>query len=660
MVQKTFAWIGHVLAAVVVLYAVFYGSKAALIGISLLLGVCYLGRLYLGASQPWLYSAVFLLAAAYLLSIERLLGVHALLVAWLPVSLLLQILGPDPLPIPEGFKKAAPKPPAGDRPDLAQGLAVSSRMVLALLIGYLLLHQQAIASEYFLVIPLVLLAVYELRLVRHRCNSWYLFSAALTFSSAYYFLLHQLVHAATTVIMGLWIALALLYLPGAYVLRRTGKEYVHGLFAAACTIAAVAVTIVVLTSFVQNRIAPLQALTDSAGLQAQPLPFDQVSAALAAKVSATGLPRPQPDAAKNVGGVFVFLAAALIVALMRITYERNEFVFMLVLLLGLAGYFFVLVVEDPFYRGLINSVVYGLILLSVVFVSFLIKEFFNLSWSVADFLSEHYTRILYAFIPVALVGVYVLVDYTMSVTENSHFCGSCHLMTVQFESWKKDKHAEKGVACFDCHYSPGLLSFLKGRMSGMVMVVKNFTGLARSKFPASVSDQSCKKCHMDGTLKDRVKIESWLTYKKNVKFNHQVMVHQSVSGINLKCTSCHNHYQYDPESKHLSVPEAVCYACHLMKRKQETGTAVGNCYTCHYRESIEKDLDTLVTVGNGEVTRDKCLHCHWNTDKFDDAVYQHKVHVSDHQDFTQPGIACLDCHERVYHGNVNTLLNPGA
>ena len=65
------------------------------------------------------------------------------------------------------------------------------------------------------------------------------------------------------------------------------------------------------------------------------------------------------------------------------------------------------------------------------------------------------------------------------------------------------------------------------------------------------------------------------------------------------------------EKSHLYVPEGICYTCHLMNRKEGTGTAIGNCYTCHYLKDIEHDLGTLVTIGNGEVTKDQCLQCHW-------------------------------------------------
>ena len=666
MVKTTFEWIGHILAGLIILYTIFYGSKTDLMGVSLLLGLCYSARVYLAAGQAVLYSAVFLLSIAYLLFIEQVLGVAALALCWLPVFLILQLLGPDPFHLQKLFKKSSPtdeeeegsaEDEDDDKIDLVAPLGVSTRIVSAALAGYLVWHQGAVTNAFVLVIPFVLLALYDLRLVVRFENSWYLYSSAVIFSGAYYFFLRLVIDGPINVIMAFWAALAVVFVAGAFLLSRKDKEYSEGMFSAAFTIAAIAMAVVVLATFVQNRIEPIQSIAATMLVQPQPVPFDQLPTAQA-PAAPTVLAAAEQGYAANLGGVLIFLVAAFVFACMRIKYDRNEFVYMLVLLLGLVGYFFVVLVEDPMYRSLVNYLVYGLLFMGVYFVYRVIKEFFDVSWSLADFLSEHYTRILYAFIPVALILIYFLFDYTMAVTENSHFCGSCHLMKAQFDSWKKDLHSQKGVACFDCHYSPGFTNFLKGRTSGVVMVVKNFTGLSKSKFPANVSDDSCKKCHMDGTLQDRARLDNWITYKKDIKFNHKVMLHQKVSGIELKCTSCHNHYRYDVDSSHLYTREDVCYSCHLMKRKQETGTAVGNCYTCHYRESIEKDLNSLVTIGAGEVTKDKCFHCHWDADEFDDTDYQHKVHVSGYQDFTKSGIECLSCHEPIKHGDLSKLINP--
>ncbi len=662
MVKKTFEWIGHVLAGLIVLYIIFYGSKTDLTGVSLLLGLCYLARTCLATSRVSIYTAIFLLSLSYLLLAERLLGMSFLPLCWLVFFLILQGFGPDPIQASRLFTRAsALEKDEGEKDhhqtvELAAPLAISTRIISALLVGYLIWNQVSIANAYVLIVPLVLLALYDLRLTLHYENSWYLFSLGTTFAGAYYFFLHQIVGSAVNVVMALWVVLAVLYLIGAFWLSRRDKDYAHGFFAAAFMIAAIAMTVVVLSAFLANRIEPVQPVIDTAILQGQPVPFDRL--AETQRPPATGLAAPTPNFTANLSSVLVFLAVALVFTCMRIKYERNEFVYMLVLLLGLVGYFFIVVAEDPLYRSLINYLVYGLLVVGVCFVYRVTKEFFDVSWSLADFLSVHYTRILYAFIPVGFILMYFLFDYSMAVTENSHFCGSCHLMRVQFESWKKDRHSEKGVTCFDCHYSPGFANFLKGRTSGLVMVVKNFTGLSRSKFPATVSDKSCTKCHLDGTLMDRPKLESWITYKKNIKFNHKVMVHQTVYGVQLTCTSCHNHYRYNPEMSHLFTPEEVCYACHLMKRKQEIGTAIGNCYTCHYQETIEKDLNNLVTIGNGEVTREKCLGCHWESKKFGDAEYQHKLHGSEYQDFTKSGIGCLDCHERIQHGDLTKLINP--
>ena len=190
------------------------------------------------------------------------------------------------------------------------------------------------------------------------------------------------------------------------------------------------------------------------------------------------------------------------------------------------------------------------------------------------------------------------------------------------------------------------------------MVIKNFTGHYKTKFPATVSNDSCLKCHMDGTLKDRQKLESWVVTKnmKNIKFNHKVMIHQKVFDIELKCTSCHMHYRYPETTSHLYVPPGVCYHCHLLDRKEDTGTTVGNCYTCHFQEDIENTIGTTVTIGNGDVPIERCFSCHWDAKKFDDAKYQHDVHVSNYQDFTKPGIACIECHEPIRHGDLTKVL----
>ena len=48
------------------------------------------------------------------------------------------------------------------------------------------------------------------------------------------------------------------------------------------------------------------------------------------------------------------------------------------------------------------------------------------------------------------------------ISEKPFFCGICHNMTVYVESWKASYH--KNVPCIDCHYKPGFLNHLIGKM----------------------------------------------------------------------------------------------------------------------------------------------------------------------------------------------------
>ena len=84
----------------------------------------------------------------------------------------------------------------------------------------------------------------------------------------------------------------------------------------------------------------------------------------------------------------------------------------------------------------------------------------------------------------------------------------------------------------------------------------------------------------------------------------------------------------------------------------------GTVLKLHFKEDdIVKVGETLVTIGNGEVSKEKCLHCHWNTEKFNNTPYQHRKHITDYQDFTKPGISCFDCHDRIEHGDLRKLVD---
>ena len=63
--------------------------------------------------------------------------------------------------------------------------------------------------------------------------------------------------------------------------------------------------------------------------------------------------------------------------------------------------------------------------------------------------------------------------------------------------------------------------------------------------------------------------------------------------------------------------------------------------------TIEK---SLVLIGNGEVTPERCLTCHYEIERFDDTQYQHDVHINWNTDFTKPKVECGSCHGEIQHG----------
>ena len=128
------------------------------------------------------------------------------------------------------------------------------------------------------------------------------------------------------------------------------------------------------------------------------------------------------------------------------------------------------------------------------------------------------------------------------------------------------------------------------------------------------------------------------------------MLNQKNFGIELKCNNCHEHVSGEGET-HFEVSAEVCYYCHLMNPKDVSiGTAIGTCFTCHdtTRERVEEK--SLVLIGNGEVTPERCLNCHYEVERFDDTQYQHDVHINWNTDFTKPKVECGSCHGEIRHG----------
>jgi len=128
------------------------------------------------------------------------------------------------------------------------------------------------------------------------------------------------------------------------------------------------------------------------------------------------------------------------------------------------------------------------------------------------------------------------------------------------------------------------------------------------------------------------------------------MLNQKNFGVELKCNNCHEHVSEESEN-HFEVSAEVCYYCHLMNPKDSSiGTAIGTCFTCHDTTKEPLEEKALVLTGNGEVTPESCLNCHYAIDRFEDTQYLHDVHINLNTDFTKSKVECGSCHGEIRHG----------
>jgi hypothetical protein len=280
---------------------------------------------------------------------------------------------------------------------------------------------------------------------------------------------------------------------------------------------------------------------------------------------------------------------------------------------------------------------------------------------------------------VLLSSIVVVSQKMIEITENPAFCGkNCHIMRPYYDSWRTSSHND--VACVECHYEPGLIGHIKGKINGLMQfysyetTVEEYSG----KLYAKVMDKNCLVCH-----KKRI-FSSEVDYM-GVNFSHLNHLLQPKRGIELTCTSCHSMLVIGMK-EHRSVTDPSCTQCHPSIIKEDMGHIVvttSTCFTCHFRDvprntsisgcpschgapkethrnytnfnhsiHLEKnikcmDCHTNISVNaNDIVQKKKCYSCHnvrKRVEKYDDFEFIHRNHV------TRNKIACYECHSNVKH-----------
>jgi nitrate/TMAO reductase-like tetraheme cytochrome c subunit len=265
-------------------------------------------------------------------------------------------------------------------------------------------------------------------------------------------------------------------------------------------------------------------------------------------------------------------------------------------------------------------------------------------------------RLLWIGLPVAVLLLFIgAVEYTST----SNFCSACHYMKPFFESWKTSSH--KDVQCKECHYPPGMKSFFRTKIEGLVMVGRYWTRLyVKSKPWTEIQDASCLRpgCH------ERRLLEGQVQFGK-VTFDHKAHFEDLKRGKTLRCTSCHSQIV---QGEHITVTAESCFICHFKDKTPEVRTA--ECAVCHRKDELLKLKDRFnhapvyangyrcdkchsrIVSGNGDVPRENCYKCHFETDrleKYGDTDLMHRTHITTNK------IECEQCHSPIEHKIVNDI-----
>ncbi|RMH72620.1 MAG: hypothetical protein D6675_04295 [Gemmatimonadetes bacterium] len=258
-----------------------------------------------------------------------------------------------------------------------------------------------------------------------------------------------------------------------------------------------------------------------------------------------------------------------------------------------------------------------------------------------------------------LVLFVLLFAGSVHYTSKPSFCRTCHYMESFYQSWKESSHSN--VTCTDCHYPPGLKYKLRGKMEGLVQVVKYTTHAYRKSKPwAEIPDESCLRsgCHQRQLLEGKGEEEF-----KGVHFSHKPHLTQLRRGKKLRCTSCHSQIV---QGSHMVVTENTCFVCHF--KKGEKYEEHSECRLCHtdarmlansqagtlrydHTMVIENKMNcqechSETISGDGAVLKEQCFVCHFENERlarFNDTDFLHKTHITDHK------VECFQCHLPIEH-----------
>ena len=259
---------------------------------------------------------------------------------------------------------------------------------------------------------------------------------------------------------------------------------------------------------------------------------------------------------------------------------------------------------------------------------------------------------------ILLVVLMLLMGLPIHITGQTSFCNSCHIMNNYYASWQSSSHEQ--VNCLDCHLQPGFGGFIKGKINGLAQAVDCAVGRMGTKPSATVVDASCLRsgCH------DVERLSKQPVEYKKYKFAHEKHIGNNVDGIQINCTTCHNHFEGE---EHFSVNTQACFTCHFLENDETSERLVDTkCQSCHnvptetmkrgwievnhedflsYQASCEESCHQRQIKKSSKVVDSVCLNCHDYSHNPDyDSLTLHHLHTNKEK------VECFSCHGEIVHG----------
>ena len=177
--------------------------------------------------------------------------------------------------------------------------------------------------------------------------------------------------------------------------------------------------------------------------------------------------------------------------------------------------------------------------------------------------------VLAAVLAVVLSLLVVGVIFGVRYTNSPEFCDSCHIIKPYKSAWEQSAMARAGVECIDCHFEPGVIGYVRGKIYSLMKLTEYGTRSYDVPPPSAelLTNSSCLQCH------ESIADEHDPAYPAELTVNGGIdlAVKQNGETVNLKDlmgpAASAAQYQYDvslnfPHDFHVNEAQKNCSECH--------------------------------------------------------------------------------------------------